>query len=70
MADFTGGYALYGFDLTPDLDSGHWSPSYRGSLEIHGAFSAEPDANFSIVVLAETPSVFELNADRSVTKDC
>ena len=59
MADFSGGYALYSFDLTPDLDSGHWSPSYRGSLEIHGAFSADPAANVSIVVFAEVPSVWE-----------
>ena len=69
MADFPGGYALYAFDLTPDLDSGHWSPSYRGSLEIHGAFNAEPGTNVSIIVLAEVPSVWELDADRSVIKD-
>ena len=69
MADFPGGYALYGFDLTPDLDSGHYPPSYRGSLEIHGAFSAEPAANVSIILLAEVPSIWELNSDRSVTKD-
>lgn len=57
MVDFLGGYALYSFDLTPDLDHGHYSPSFRGSLEIHGAFSAEPAANVSIVVLVEVPSV-------------
>ena len=69
MADYCGGYALYSFDLTPDLDSGHWSPSYRGSLDIHGALSAQPAANISIIVFAEVPGVWELDKDRSVTKD-
>ena len=69
MEDYPGGYALYGFDLTPDLDSGHWSPSFRGSLEVHGAFSAEPAANVSIIVFAEIPSVFEISEDRAITKD-
>ena len=69
MSDFPGGYFFYSFDLTPDLDSGHWSPSYRGSLEIHGALSGKLDAFMSIVVLAEVPGVWELDKDRSVTKD-
>lgn len=51
MADFPGGYALYSFDLTPDLDSGQWSPSYRGALEISGEFSAKPATNVYIIVL-------------------
>ena len=69
MADYPGGYALYSFDLTPDLDSGHWSPSYRGALSIKGAFSAAPAADVSIVVFTEVPSVWELNGNRSVIKD-
>ena len=69
MSDYVGGCALYAFDLTPDLASGHWSPSVRGSLEIHGAFNAIPAAHVSIIVLAEVPGVWELNADRSVIKD-
>ena len=69
MSDFPGGYALYSFDLTPDLDSGHYSPSYRGSLDIRGSFSAEPAANVSIIVLTETPGVWELDSARTVTKD-
>ena len=52
MADFCGGYAIYGFDLIPDLSTGHWSPSYRGDIEIHGEFAAQPAAPVSIIVIA------------------
>ena len=69
LKDYPGGYAFYSFDLTPDLDSGHWSPSYRGSLEIHGALTADPANNVSIVVYSEVPGVWELDKDRSVIKD-
>ena len=69
MADYCGGYALYGFDLTPDLDHGHWSPSYRGDIEIQGTFAAQPAADVTLVLLSLTPSVFELTGDREVIKD-
>ena len=69
MSEFPGGYALYSVDLTPDLDSGHYSPSYRGSQDICGSFNAEPDASVSIIVLTEVPGVWELHSERTVTKD-
>ena len=64
MADFCGGYGLYAFDLTPDLDHGHWSLSYRGDLEVHGEFSAQPAADVTMVVLALIPSVIEISGTR------
>ena len=69
MEDYCGGYAIYGFDLTPDLSTGHWSPSYRGDLEIHGEFTAQPANPVSIIVIATVPSVFEIGDDRSIVKD-
>ena len=69
MADFCGGYALYGFDLTPDLDYGHWSPSYRGDIAVHGAFAAQPAADVTLVLLSLTPSVFEISGDREIFKE-
>ena len=69
MSDFTGGYALYSFDLTPDLDSGHYSPSNRGSLDIQGTLKTQPTEFVSIIVLAEVPGVWELDSERTVTKD-
>ena len=69
MEDFCGGYGLYGFNCTSDLDKGHWSPSYRGSIEIHGKLSAQPTDNISIIIMAETPAVYSLDNTRSVTKD-
>ena len=69
MADFCGGYALYGFDLTPDLDSGHWSPSYRGDIDVHGDFAAQPAADVTLVLLSLTPGVFEISGDREIFKD-
>ena len=69
MADFCGGYAVFGFDLTPDLSTGHWSPSYWGDIKIHGEFAAQPAAPVSIIVIATVPSVFEIADDRSISKD-
>ena len=69
MDDFCGGYGLYGFDCTSDIDKGHWSPSYRGSIEIHGRLSVQPTADISIIIMAETPAVWSLDSTRSVTKD-
>ena len=69
MSDFCGGYALYSFDLSPDLDAGHWSPSFRGSLDVHGSLANQPTDNISIIVFAETPGVWELDGSRNVSKD-
>ena len=40
MADFCGGYGLFAFHLTPDLDHSHWSPFYWGNHKVHGEFTA------------------------------
>ena len=69
MSDFCSGYCLLGFDLTPDLSTGHWSPSYRGDIEIHGEFQTQPATPVSIIVVATVPSVFEIGEDRSIYKD-
>ena len=69
MADFYGGYAVFGFDSTPGLLTGHWLLSYREDIEIHGEFPAQPTVPVSIVVIATVPSVFEIGDDRSVSKD-
>ena len=69
MGDFCGGYGLFAFDLTPDLGHGHWSPSYRGELEVHGEFAAQPAADVTMVIVTWTPSVFEVSGAREVTKN-
>ena len=69
MADFCGGYGLYAFDLTPDLDHGHWSPSYRGDIEVHGEFAVQPAADVTMVMLALIPSVIEISGEREIIRD-
>ena len=72
MADFCGGYAIYGFHLTPDLSTSHWPPLNRGNIEIHGEFVTQPQpaSLVSNIVVATVPSAFEIGEDRNIVRDC
>ncbi|KAJ1525566.1 hypothetical protein ONE63_010370 [Megalurothrips usitatus] len=69
--DFNQGYAVYAFDLTPDLSShtGHWNLQKTGCMRLEVRFSVDLPKTVNLLVYAEFDSVIEIDKYRNVQTD-
>ncbi|CAB3997084.1 uncharacterized transposon-derived [Paramuricea clavata] len=70
-SEFPNGYAIYAFDLTPDMcgASTHFNVVQRGNLAIDIQFSAAPAAAASLVCYGEFESTVHIDSERNVIYD-
>ena len=69
--EFPNGFALYAFDLTPDMcgSSPHFNVVQRGNLAVDIKFSAAPAAAVSLVCYGEFENLIQIDAERNVVYD-
>lgn len=68
-AEFTTGFAIYGFKVAPGPIDGtvHTTANSTGSIVVNATFSAPLANNLDMIVYAETPTVLEIDKLSSVT---
>jgi len=65
--DYPGGYAIYAYDLSPDLsDSGHFNLQREGSVRVDIKFAAALPNTVNVVCYAEFDSVIEIDRHRNI----
>ena len=69
--DYANGYAIYAFDLTPDMcgSSDHFNVSQRGNLAVDIKFFTAPTAALSLVCYGEFENTIHIDAERNVIYD-
>jgi len=70
--DYSKGYTLFAFDLTPDLSAnfaGHWNLIKHGSLRLEVRFEKPLEETVNCVVYAEFDNVIEIDSSRQVIVD-
>ena len=68
--DFKNGYALYAFDLTPDMAEGaHTDPIKYGNIRMDIHFAAPLEATVNVIVYAEYDNLIQIDRARSVITD-
>ena len=68
--DYDRGYALYAFDLSPDLSSGqHFNLKRKGNLRLEVHFDKLLAEGLNIIVYAEFDNVLEIDRARNVLFD-
>jgi hypothetical protein len=68
--DFPGGYALYAYDLTPDLsEDDHFNLNRDGSLRVDMKFGVALVATINVIVYAEFENVIEIDRNKNVLFD-
>jgi hypothetical protein len=68
--DYSGGYALYAFDLTPDLaEEGHFNLAKDGSVRLDLKFAAALPNTINVVAYAEFENVIEIDRNRNIIFD-
>lgn len=68
--EFAKGYALYAFDLTPDLCEGpHLNLQHQGNLRVEIKFSKALTKTISVLMYAEFENVIEITKSRHVLCD-
>lgn len=68
--EYAGGYTLFAFDLTPDLDdSGHFHLVKSGSLRLELHFKTQLPMTINAIVYAEFDNVIEVDRARNVFFD-
>lgn len=66
--DYSKGYTLYAFDLSPDLSSGpHISAIKQGNLRIGFQFAEGLPSTVNCIIYAEFDSMIEIDSNRNVT---
>lgn len=69
-SDFGSGYALYAFDLTPDLsDHGHFNLTRQGSVRLDLTFGDALPNTVTVVAYAEFENIIEIDRSRNVVFD-
>ena len=69
-SEYSQGYALYWFDLTPDLSDGeHFHLVTKGNLRLEIKFSTALAASVNVVVYAEFDNLVEIEKNRNVIFD-
>ena len=69
-SDWDKGYALFAFDLTPDMDTDdHYALIKHGNLRIDIEFAEALENTISILVYAEFDNVIEITSDRHIAFD-
>ena len=66
--EFPNGYAIYAFDLTPDMCSSadHFNTIQRGNLAVDIRFSNAPAAAASLVCYGEFENTIHIDSERNV----
>lgn len=68
--DYPGGYALYVYDLSPDLCQGdHFNLVRQGTLRLALKFAKALERAVTVVAYAEYENVIEISNDRSIVFD-
>ena len=69
--EFPNGYAIYAFDLTPDMCSSadHFNTIQRGNLAVDILFSNAPAAAASLVCYGEFENTIHIDSERDVIYD-
>lgn len=70
--DYSKGYTLFAFDLTPDLSAncaGHWNLVRHGSLRLEVRFEKALSETVNCIVYAEFDNVIEIDSSRQVIVD-
>lgn len=69
-SDFANGYALYAFDLTPDLsEADHFNLSRQGTVRIDLKFAAALENTITVIAYAEFENMIEIDRNRNVVFD-
>jgi len=69
-SDYTGGYALYAYDLMPDLsEDDHFNLNRDGSLRVDMKFGTALAATINVIVYAEFENVIEIDRNKNVLFD-
>jgi hypothetical protein len=69
-SDFANGYALYAFDLSPDLaEEGHFNLVKQGGVRLSLKFGAALPNTVTFVAYAEFENVIEIDRSRNVVFD-
>ena len=70
LSDYPDGYALYAFDLTPDLAcGGHFSLVKHGNLRLDMHFAQPLDETINIIIYAEFNNILEIDQARNIIFD-
>ena len=69
--DYPGGYALYAFDLTPDMckSSEYFNTVQRGSLSLALTFRKPTDHPLAMVCYGDFENVIRIDAERNAIYD-
>jgi hypothetical protein len=68
--DFSKGYSVFAFDLTPDMCNGeHINLVKKGTLSMTFKFSKPLDAPLSLVLYFEYENIIEINRSRNIITD-
>ncbi|KAL6417001.1 hypothetical protein ACFW04_014712 [Cataglyphis niger] len=70
--DYSKGYTLFAFDLTPDLSAnyaGHWNLVKHGSLRLEVRFEKALIETVNCIIYAEFDNVIEIDSSRQVIVD-
>ncbi|XP_029666264.1 uncharacterized protein F54H12.2-like [Formica exsecta] len=70
--DYSKGYTLFAFDLTPDLSAnyaGHWNLVRHGSLRLEVRFEKALTETVNCIIYAEFDNVMEIDSSRQVIVD-
>src|ERR1700690_232519 len=68
--DFPGGYAIYAFDLTPDLaEEGHFNLARDGSVRVDMKFANALANTINVIAYAEFENIIEIDRNRNVLFD-
>jgi hypothetical protein len=68
--EYASGYALYAFDLSPDLsEDDHFNLLKQGGLRIVLKFAQALPATVSVIAYAEFENVIEIDRNRNVIYD-
>lgn len=68
--DFSNGYALYAFDLTPDLaEAGHFNLIKEGSIRVDFKFANGLPNTINVIAYAEFENIIEIDRTRNIIFD-
>jgi hypothetical protein len=69
--DFGRGFALYAFDLTPDLSNGdeYFNLSRQGTVRVDMKFGTALESTITVVAYAEFENIIEIDRNRNVVFD-
>lgn len=68
--DYPAGYALYAFDLTPDLgEQDHFNLAREGNLRLEAKFAVALPSTINAIIYAEFDNLIEIDRNKNVIHD-